>query len=344
MSGTSLAEPVIVLGSPASPYTRKFIAALRYQRIPYQFRIDPALDCEGLEKPKVPLLPTVYFSNPDGPRAAAVDSTDLLLALEPAAPERSLYPSDPALRYLALLLEDYGDEWLTKAMFHYRWVYEADIANAADYLFYVNLPGASAADAETMGGVFARRQIDRLYVVGSNQTTGETIETSYRRLLGRLNEALQPGGYLFGARPSVADYGLYGQLTQLTRVDPTPAAIAAKEAPRIVAWVDAIDDLSGLEPAAGDWLAFDAAARSLKPLLEEVGRTYAPFLVANAAALAAGEEMVAEIDGRPWRQPAFKYQGKCLIRLREAFAALDAEAQDRLRPLLQETGCGALTA
>ena len=50
---------------------------------------------------------------------------------------------------------------------------------------------------------------------------------------------------------------------------------------------------------------------------------YAPFLLANAAALASGAERVeCEIDGRPWVQQPFPYQGKCLAWLREAHAAL----------------------
>ena len=55
----------------------------------------------------------------------------------------------------------------------------------------------------------------------------------------------------------------------------------------------------------------------------EVGRVYAPFLLANADALARGAEQVeCQIDGRPWVQKPFPYQGKCLQWLREGYAAL----------------------
>jgi hypothetical protein len=41
-------------------------------------------------------------------------------------PERSLHPTEPALRFLSELLDEYGDEWVNKLMFHYRWGYPAD--------------------------------------------------------------------------------------------------------------------------------------------------------------------------------------------------------------------------
>ena len=91
------------------------------------------------------------------------------------------------------------------------------------------------------------------------------------------------------ARGIPADFGLFGQLTQLTAFDPTPAAIALATAPRVIAWVDVVEDLSGLEPDDGQWMTRDAVSDTFRALLAEIGRVYAPFLLANAAALARGE-------------------------------------------------------
>ncbi|HBP14871.1 MAG TPA: glutathione S-transferase, partial [Gammaproteobacteria bacterium] len=56
-----------------------------------------------------------------GELEAVVDSTPIIRRLESEIPGRSVIPEDPVIRFLDYLLEDYGDEWLTKAMFHYRW-------------------------------------------------------------------------------------------------------------------------------------------------------------------------------------------------------------------------------
>ena len=82
----------------------------------------------------MPLLPTFYLADDAGQLQAVTDSTPLIRRLERDRPGRSLIPSDPALAFLDELIEDYADEWLTKAMFHYRWSYEADIAKAAAML------------------------------------------------------------------------------------------------------------------------------------------------------------------------------------------------------------------
>ena len=52
----------------------------------------------------------------------------------------------PAVAFLDMLLEDYGDEWLTKAMFHYRWVYAPDIKRSAEVIPHWR--GLSRPDAE----------------------------------------------------------------------------------------------------------------------------------------------------------------------------------------------------
>jgi glutathione S-transferase len=254
-------------------------------------------------------------------------------------------PRPPALAFLDALLEDYADEWLTKAMFHYRWAFAPDVAKAAAILprwFRTDQSDAAAAEA---GRLFAARQIGRLGVVGSNETTAALIEDSYVRTLRLLEARLAESRFVFGARPAASDFALYGQLTQLAGFDPTPAAIALATAPRVVAWVDVVEDLSGMEPRDDDWIAPDPLPASLRALFAEVGRVYAPFLLANAAAIARGAPSVeCAIDGRPWTQQPFPYQAKCLAALRAARGALaesDRAVADRA---LAGTGCEALFA
>ena len=42
--------------------------------------------------------------------------------------------------FLASLIEDFADEWLTKAMFHYRWAYDADIQYASLWIAMTSSP------------------------------------------------------------------------------------------------------------------------------------------------------------------------------------------------------------
>jgi len=293
----------------------------------------------------VQLLPQLILPGPDGSAAAQTDSTPLIRALETRYAGRAVIPPDGALAFIDALLEDYADEWLTKAMFHYRWAFADDIANAAAILprwVRTNQPEASAVAA---GAMFAERQVARLGVVGSNEVTAPVIEASYRRLLQLLDAHLTTSRFVFGGRPASANFALFGQLTQLAGFDPTPTALARRSAPRVVAWVDIVDDLSGLEPQDVDWTPRAALPDTLRALLVEVGRVHVPFLLANAEALARGAEQVeCTIDGRPWVQRPFPYQGKCLGWLREGRAALAVDDRRAVDTLLAGTGCEPLFA
>ncbi|QLC24347.1 glutathione S-transferase family protein [Parasphingopyxis algicola] len=341
MTAPEIPDRIELMGAPGSPYTRKMIAYLRYRRIPYSLHLGGVRGApEGYPEPKVRLLPTFYFRGVDGEIEAMVDSTPIIRRLEAEFDGRSAIPSDPVLAFLNHLIEDYGDEWLTKAMFHYRWAHAADAKNAAPLLVYWSHPTMPKDEADKMADMFSSRQIDRLYVVGSNETTAKTIEASYQRLLNILDTLIEEQGFVLGARPSSADFAIYGQLTQLAVVEPTSGTFVNTHHPRVRAWIDRLEDLSGLEPEPGHWLDPDAAILPLKPLLTEIGRVYTPFLLANAAAVMAGEEDVeTEIDGRTWSQPAFPYQAKCLHWIREAFGGLSADDKARVQAVLDGTGC-----
>ena len=337
------ANPIALKGAPGSPYTRKMLALLRYRRIPYRFIIGSHGTPANLPRPKVDLLPTFYLPGPDGALEAVVDSTPLIRRFEREIAGRSVLPPDPVVRFVDELLEDYADEWLTKAMFHYRWHYDADIEKAGDIL--PRWRGISAPE-EAMRAAkaqFARRQIDRLYVVGSNPTTTPVIEDSYLRFLAAFEAHLAVAPFLTGARPGASDFGVYGQLTQLAHFDPTPEALTLARARRVYAWVDIVDDLSGLEPEDAGWFTRDTLPATLRALLAEVGRVHVPALLANARALKAGAERVeTEIDGRAWVQQPFPYQGRCLQWLRESFHALAPADRERVRALLEPAGAAPL--
>lgn len=337
-------RPLELMGAPGSPYTRKMLATLRYRRIPHRIlwggHTNPP---EGYPAPKVKLLPTFYFRDEQGDVEAIVDSTPITRRLEESYAGRSVIPSDPELAFYNELIEDYADEWLTKAMFHYRWYHEADRVNAGPLLMYWSSNTASADDAKKMSDFFTQRQFDRLYVVGSNDVTADTIEASYIRFLEILDALIQQQGYVLGGRPSSADFAIYGQLTQLGIIEPTSAKLMAERSPRVRAWLDRVEDLSGLEAKDSDWFAPEEARAALAPLLAEIGRVYAPFLLANAAAAQAGEaQWEGEIDGRPWTQPTFPYQAKCLSALRAAHADLPSNLKAPVDSALAEAGCSVL--
>jgi glutathione S-transferase len=342
---TDATRPLRLRGAPGSPYTRKMLALLRYRRIPYRFIVRGSREDHGLPEPKVSLLPTFFLPGPDGRDEPVVDSTPLIRRFERDFAGREVVPPRPALALLDALLEDYADEWLTRPMFHYRWAFAPDIAKASAILPLWSRIDLPAERWREHGRLFAERQIGRLGVVGSNPTSGPVIEASYRRFLARFDAALCARPFLLGDRPGAADFGVYGQLTQLALFDPTPAALTLREAPRCVAWVERMEDLSGLEPDDGDWIDAEPVPAPLRALLAEVGRVHAPFLLANAAAVARGAGQVeCSIDGKPWRQAPFPYQAKCLAALRDQCGALAAAERRVADAALAGTGCEVLFA
>ncbi len=332
-------------GAPGSPYTRKMMAYLRYRHIPYRFLLGSHGQLGDLPKPKVELLPTFYLPDAKGDIEAVVDSTPIIRRLEREIHGRHVLPADPALAFIDALIEDYADEWLTKAMFHYRWVYPADIDKAGDILPLWRNVSAPHGEWQAMKKLFCERQIGRLRYVGSNETTGHVIEESYKRFITLLENHLATAPFLMGHRPGASDFGVYGQLTQLTHFDPTPMALTLSLAPRSYAWIDVMDDLSGLEVADAGFADAPTLAPTLKAILGEIGRVYAPLLIANAkAAMAKAETVETTIDGATWVQQTFPYQAKCLAELRAQYAALGRDQRRSVDRALSGTGCEVLVA
>jgi len=323
-----------LIGGTPSPYSNKLRALMRYRRIPYDWVPRTAAIEPEIAHVKPQLLPMLQFPHSADIR---VDSTPLAYALEARHQSRSVIPDDPGDAFLCQLIEDFSDEWLTKIMFHYRWYYDEDAAFAKAWIVDEHQPGVSEARRTQAMEYIRQRQVGRMAMVGCTDNNAPILEASFQELLGVLEPHLNGCAFLFGARPSLADFALYGQLKMLA-TDPTPQAILRAQAPRLDVWLRAMDDASGVE---GAWADAGAEATPLmQGLLDLVGRDYLPFLVANDQAMQQGsDEMTVELRGQPFAQAPFGYQVKCLASLRAAFAELAAPSRNRLTPALREAGC-----
>jgi glutathione S-transferase len=117
-----MSESIKLFGALGSPYSMKMRALLRYRRIPFEWIL--GLDAQRLAQSiRPPVIPIVEY--PDG--TLMNDSTALIFVLEKRRPNaRSVVPPDPAMAFLALLIEDFAGEWITKSMFSYRWLRPRD--------------------------------------------------------------------------------------------------------------------------------------------------------------------------------------------------------------------------
>ncbi len=320
-----------IFGSELSPYSVKVRSYFRYKRIPHEWVVRHMGRLAEFQKyAKLPLIPLVVTPNDQ----ALQDSTPIIEHMEAGVPDPSIHPADPALAFLSALLEEYGDEWANKPMFHYRWHYDADQVSAAERLARDNLPGAPEEAIREAADAIRSRMISRLHFVGSSPATKDHIETSFVRLLHVLERHLATRPYVFGGRPAFADLGLFAQLYECS-TDPTPSRIMTQSAPTVLAWVQRM-----LNPVAvGDFESWQSLASTLRPVLEEeVAGVFLPWSTANAQALAAGAaEFSVELRGRPFAESTQKYHARSLGALRARYAAVaDRSALD---PILEQTRC-----
>ena len=340
-------HPLKLAGAYGSPYSLKMRSVLRYRHIPFTWVLrDSALD----DMPPVPvrLIPVIAFPDADGNYTESmIDSSPLIDRLERDVQGRSLTPTSPAIEFIDRLIEDYGDEWVTKAMFHYRWYYDEAI-NKAKKLLPLDMNMQVSDRGWEKGQEFiAQRQINRRALVGCTDENRPVVEASYERLLDILDARWHEGTFLLGDRPGRGDFGIFGQLRQLVMWDPVSARVALERSARTVNWVERMDDLSWwpIADEQAGWCDAASVPEPTKALLAEIGRTYVPFMLANAVALSSGApEVVLTIDGHEYRQGPFPYQGKCLAWLREHYAELPPDARGEVDTLLAGTGCEMLFA
>ncbi|MFZ2156223.1 MAG: glutathione S-transferase family protein [Bradyrhizobium sp.] len=326
-----MADGYRIIGAEMSPYSVKVRSYFRYKAIPHQWILRNAASQAEYDKyAKMPIIPLVI--TPEG--TGIQDSTPIIEQMEKLHPEPSIHPDDAIANYVSTLIEEFGDEWGNKWMFHYRWARAVDQRASAGRLARMRSPKAGEAEHDAFADQVRTRMVGRVWFVGSNEMTAPQIEEGFRDMLGLLEDHLAKRPYLFGGRPAFGDFGLWGQFYELW-TDPTAGALIEGNAPHVLDWVHRM-----LWPRAeGAFEGWTALAPTLMPILvKQVGRQFWPWTLANEAALKeAKEEFSVTLGDKVWTQKPQKYHARSLGMLRAKYAEVpDKSALDMV---LAAAGC-----
>jgi len=163
-----MADNYRIIGAEMSPYSVKVRSYFRYKAIPHQWVLRSAASQAEFEKyARMPIIPLVV--TPEG--TGIQDSTPIIEGMEKLHPVPSIHPGDPVAGFISALIEEFGDEWGNKWMFHYRWAREVDQISSAGRLARMRAPNAREQEHDVLAGKIRTRMVDRVWFVGSNPVT-----------------------------------------------------------------------------------------------------------------------------------------------------------------------------
>jgi glutathione S-transferase len=326
-----MADGYRIIGAEMSPYSVKVRSYFRYKAIPHQWILRNAASQAEYEKlARMPIIPLVV--TPEG--TGIQDSTPIIDQMEKLYPEPSIDPDDGIANFISALIEEFGDEWGNKWMFHYRWARDVDQISSAGRIARMRGPDASEEKHAAFAGQIRARMVERVWFVGSNAVTAPQIEAGFLDMLGLLNNHLEGRPYLFGGRPTLGDFGLWGQIYEMW-TDPTAGALIGGGAPHVLDWVHRM-----LWPRAdAKFETWSTLEPTLMPILtRQVGTQFMPWTCANEKALAESqEEFSVTLGDKVWTQKPQKYHARSLRMLRAKYADIADKAA--LDPVLEAAGC-----
>jgi glutathione S-transferase len=261
-----------VFGMSQSYFTRKMTGYLDYKGIPYVFRrFGGALpEARAAGWPGgVPVVRT--------PESAYMwDTTEMIHHLEHRVPEPAVLPPDPVQRFLCHAIEDVVDEWLYRPAVGSRWLFEENARLGGWELardLTCELPMSGDEAFQTVRGYVTATCAPFGVTPENVQSWIDEVLLPWHRVLGA-HVAARP--YLFGGRPSLADFAVFGGSAAHFINDPLCRRWVDAEAPAVVAHTHRL--LEPADQAFGDWDAPGDVPDTLVAVLADLGRLYLPWV------------------------------------------------------------------
>lgn len=308
-----------------SYFSGKLEAYLRYKGVPYTpVDVDMAIMNRDIYPStgtrKVPAMQCVNGE-------WLFDTTPMMQWFEQRYTTGPILPEDPAMAFMALLLEDYGDEWLWRPSMWWRWEPAASRRLLAWRIGV--LANMGSVVAKLFGNYYASRQRKEwLWKDGVDKHNVGKVRDLYRQELAFLQGVFEKQPFILGSHPSAADFGYFGSMFRHFGNDPDPAEVMRREAPAVYEWLARLwnckaeglpDQQHWQLPEGPQWQA----------LLARLAGDYLPYLQQNAEAYRDGKsrfdfigESISFTNTKTTR-----YRVWCLQQLQRHFSALDAESK-----------------
>jgi glutathione S-transferase len=322
--------------SDSSYYSGKLEAYLRYKDIPHVRHEINVNTMRDVILPATGFMKVPAMQCPDG--RWLKDTTPMIQWLEREHPSPSVYPDDAAARFIALLVEDYADEWMWRPAMYYRWRF-ADSHMLRRLRLGQELAAGTLHSAWLMGWYFRWRQ----YLVfvrgdGVRRHNEAPVQALYRRTLAQLAALLEDRPFLLGDAPSIVDFGFFASMFRHFALDPHPAKIMVDTAPAVFAWVGRV--WNARASREGQRGVGDFASARWDDLFASIAGEYLPYLDDNARAYASGRHRFdSNIGGTVYpAMPVVRYRVACRGQLLKAYSRLDERARAVVQSRLEKSG------
>ena len=265
-----------------------------------------------------------------------------------------IYPSSELKYYISLLLEDFADEYMWRPAMYMRWEPKVDSTFLSTRFVWEFADGAGLF---AIVPSFLRRSVllfrQWLFSVFGegivNVEQHEVAKSQYYSVLNSLQEILEDSPYLFGAHPTIVDFGFLGPFFRHFSSDPTPRKIMQQQAPAVYEWIGRMWNLKDSKVSLSMKLdkedeEIQNSLRKLFPFVSE----YLKYLHQNALAWKSNQSSFdfmfkgGKINAVSSTVQTVPYRVWCRLELQRHFQEIednDEKESEKIKAFLKEFDC-----
>ncbi len=266
------AEPYRLFGMAQSYFTRKIQSYFEYKQIPYRFRRFAAAHPEARAAGWPGGVPVVR--TPAG--EYTWDTTSIILHLETQRPEPTVLPTDPLQRFLCFVIEDVVDEWFYRPAVGSRWFFDEN-RDHGSWELTKDMTVETPLPAKNVQALLTAYMTQSCGPFGATRENIDSwIDEVVKPWFRVLNAHFSTSEFLFGARPSLADFAIFGSNAAHFVNDPVCRGWADELGPEVVKHTHRLLEPEEIEH--GEWSRAHSTPESLIAILADIGRIYLPWV------------------------------------------------------------------